>query len=77
MVTADTDAGFALLSKTYVSPEDSKAKPAPQNASAKGDATIIPGFNKGKTLAHVDVNLFGLEYRWHSNPADDPSVDLP
>ena len=76
-VTAGIDAGFAFLSNSYVSPEDRKANPTPQKASAKGDATAIPGFNKDKALGHAYFIAFGLEYRWHSDPADDPFVDLP
>ncbi len=52
-VTAGIDAGFAFLSDTYVSPEDHKANPTPQKASAKGDATAIPGFNKEKALGYA------------------------
>lgn len=76
-VTAGIDAGFAFLSNTYVSPEDRKANLTPQQASAKGDATAIPGFDKEKALGHAHSIAFGLEYRWHSDPADDPFVDLP
>ncbi|MCJ1475046.1 hypothetical protein MMC13_003706 [Lambiella insularis] len=76
-VTGGIDAGFAFLSKTYVSPEDRKANLTPQQASAKGDATAIPGFDKEKALEHAHSIAFGLEYRWHSDPADDPFVDLP
>ena len=76
-VTAGIDAGFAFLSNTYVSPEDRKASPAPQTAWAKGDATVIQGFNKDKALANAHLVAFGLEYRWHEDPADDPFVDLP
>jgi hypothetical protein len=78
-VTAGIDAGFAFLANTYVAPEDRKAKPTPQQqkASAKGDATAIPGFDKEKALGHARFVAFGLEYRWHSDPADDPFVDLP
>lgn len=76
-ITAGLDAGFAFLSNTYVSPEDRKANPTPQKASVKGDATVIPGFNKGKALEHAQFIAFGLEYRWHSDPTDDPFVNLP
>ncbi|CAF9930334.1 MAG: hypothetical protein ALECFALPRED_004581 [Alectoria fallacina] len=76
-VTAGLDAGLAFLSNTYVSPEDRKANPTPQKASANGDATAIPGFNKEKALRHAHSVAYSLEYRWHSDPADDPFVDLP
>ena len=76
-VTAGIDASFAFLSNTYVSPEDRQANPTPQKASAKGDATAIPGFNREKAVGHAHVVAFGLEYRWHSDPTDDPFVDLP
>lgn len=76
-VTAGIDAGFAFLSNTYVSPEDRQANPTPPKASAKRAATAIPGFNKEKALEHANSIAFGLEYRWHSDPADDPFVDLP
>jgi len=77
-VTAGIDAGFAFLANTYVAPEDRKAAPTPlKKASAKGDATAIPGFDKEKALGHARFVAFGLEYRWHSDPADDPFVDLP
>lgn len=76
-VTAGIDAGFAFLSNTYVSPEDREANSAPQNASAKGDATAIPGFDKEKALEYAQLIAFGLEYRWHSDPTDDPFVDTP
>ena len=77
-VTAGIDAGFAFLSNTYVSPEDREANPAPLSKSrAKGDATAIPGFNKEKALEHAHSVAYNLEYRWHSDPADDPFVDAP
>ena len=76
-VTAGIDAGFAFLSNTYVSPEDRRAMPAKQNASAQGAATAIIGFDKGKALEHAHYVAFELEYRWHSDPADDPFVNLP
>lgn len=75
--TAGIDAGFVFLSNTYISPEDRKANPTPQNASAKGDGTAIPGFDKEKALGHAHFVAFRLEHRWHSDPADDPFVDLP
>lgn len=71
------DAGFAFLSNTFVSPEDRKANPTTQKASAEGDAIAIPGFNKEKALEHAHFIAFGLEYRWHSDPTDDPFVALP
>lgn len=76
-ITAGIDAGFAFLSNTYVSPEDRQYNPTSQKASVKGDATAIPGFNKEKALGHAHFIAFGLEYRWHSDAADDPFVDLP
>ena len=76
-VTAGIDAAFAFISNTWVSPEDRKANPTPQQASAEGDATAIPGFNKEKALGHAHFVAFGLEYRWHMDPADDPFVDSP
>lgn len=76
-VTAGIDAGFAFLSNTYVSPEDRKANPAPQEASEKEDATAIPGFDKEKALGHAHFVAFGLEYRWQSDPTDDPFVNVP
>ncbi|KAL8719385.1 MAG: hypothetical protein Q9225_003615 [Loekoesia sp. 1 TL-2023] len=76
-ITAGIDAGFAFLANTYVAPEDRKANPTPQKASAKGDATDIPGFNKEKALGHAQFVAFSIEYRWHSDPTDDPFVDLP
>ncbi len=75
-VTAGIDAAFAFLSNTYVSPEHRTTNTA-QTASARGDAAAIPGFNKDKALAHAHFVAFGLEYRWHSDPADDPFVDAP
>lgn len=76
-VTAGIDAAFAFLSTTYVPPEDRMANPALQEASEKGDATAVPGFDKEKALGHARSVAFGLEYRWHSDPADDPFVDGP
>ncbi|XBQ93240.1 hypothetical protein V6000_008712 [Aspergillus fumigatus] len=76
-VTAGIDAGFAFLASTYVAPEDRQAHPEAQKASLQGDETPIPGFNKEKALRHAHFIAFGLEYRWHSDPADDPFVDLP
>ena len=73
-VTAGIDAGFAFLSNTYVSPEDRKANPTPQISSAEGDATVIPGFSKEKALEKAHHVAYGLEYRWQSDPADDPFV---
>lgn len=76
-ITAGIDAGFAFLSNTYVSSEDRKANPAPQKASAEGDATAIPGFNKEKALGYAHSLAYVLEYGWHEDPADDPFVDPP
>lgn len=76
-VTAGIDAGFDFLAKTYVAPEDRKANASPQEASAQGDATVIPGFDKEKALKHAHFVAFSVEYRWHSDPGDDPFVDLP
>ncbi|MCJ1382082.1 hypothetical protein MMC17_005194 [Xylographa soralifera] len=76
-IAAGIDAGFAFLSNTYVVPEDREANPTIQKADAKGDATAIPGFNKEEALGHAHFVAFSLEYRWHSDPADDPFVDLP
>ncbi|MCJ1387247.1 hypothetical protein MMC18_000087 [Xylographa bjoerkii] len=76
-VAAGLDAGFAFLSNTYVAPEDRKANPSPQEVSTKGDATAIPGFDREQALGHAHFIAFGLEYRWHSDPTDDPFVDLP
>ena len=76
-ITAGIDAGFAFLSNTYVSLEDRKASPTSQKASAKGDATAIIGFDKEKALEHAHFIAFELEYRWQSDPADDPFVGLP
>lgn len=76
-VTAGIDAGFDFLAKTYVAPEDRKANTSPQEASTQGDATVIPGFDKEKALNHAHSVAFGVEYRWHSDPGDDPFVGLP
>ena len=76
-ITAGIDAGFAFLSNTYVSLEDRRASPTTQKASAKGDATAIVGFDKGKALEHAHFIAFELEYRWHPDPADDPFVGPP
>ncbi|EAW12215.1 DJ-1/PfpI family protein [Aspergillus clavatus NRRL 1] len=76
-ITAGIDAGFAFLANTYVAPEDRQAHPERQKASEVGDASPIPGFNKEKALKYTHFTAFGLEYRWHSDPADDPFVDLP
>ena len=76
-VTAGIDAGFAFLSNTYVSLEDRRASPATQKASANGDATAIIGFDKEKALEHAHFVAFMIEYRWHSDPTDDPFVSLP
>ena len=76
-VTAGIDTAFAFLSSTYVSPEDREANPAPQEASAKGDATAIPGYDKEKASGYARLIASGLEYRWHSDPADDPFADSP
>lgn len=75
-VTAGIDAGLAFLANTYVAPEDRKANLTPQKASPKGDATAIPGFDKEKALKHARDIAWGLEYRWHSDPADDPFADM-
>ena len=74
-VTAGIDAGFAFLSNTFVAPEDRKVNPAPQKGSADGDATAIPGFDKEKALKYAHSVAYKLEYRWHSDPTDDPFVD--
>ncbi|GFF49071.1 isonitrile hydratase [Aspergillus udagawae] len=74
-VTAGIDAGFAFLASTYVAPEDRQVEA--QKSSPCGDASPIPGFSKEKALRHAHFVAFGLEYRWHSDPADDPFVDLP
>ncbi|KAI4264513.1 MAG: hypothetical protein L6R42_000378 [Xanthoria sp. 1 TBL-2021] len=74
-VTAGIDAAFAFLSNTYTAPEDRKANPSPQKASANGDATAIPGFSKAKALTYANMTAFELEYRWHQDPSDDPYVE--
>jgi hypothetical protein len=76
-VTAGIDAGFALMASTYVAPEDRRAHPEDQKASPQGEETPIPGFSKEKALRHANSVAFRLEYRGHSDPADDPFVDLP
>lgn len=76
-VTAGIDAGFAFLSNTYVSPEDRKTLGPRQKLGENGDATDIPGFNRDKALEYAHSVAFGLEYRWHSDPTDDPFVDMP
>ena len=76
-ITAGIDAGFAFLSNTYVSLENRRASPTTQKASAMGDATAIIGFDKEKALEHAHFIAFELEYRWHTDPADDPFVGLP
>ncbi|EAW17003.1 putative ThiJ/PfpI family transcriptional regulator [Aspergillus fischeri NRRL 181] len=76
-VTAGIDAGFAFMANTYVAPEDRQAHPEGQKFASEGEETSIPGFNKEKALHHAHFVAFGLEYRWHSDPADDPFVDLP
>jgi hypothetical protein len=73
-VTAGIDAGFAFMASTYVAPED---RPGAQKASPQGDETPIPGFSKEKALRHANFVAFRLEYRGHSDPADDPFVDFP
>ncbi|OQD86316.1 hypothetical protein PENANT_c008G01328 [Penicillium antarcticum] len=74
-VTAGIDAGFAFIANTYVAPEDRQAEA--QEVGLRGEATPIPGYNQEKALKFTHMNAFGLEYRWHSDPADDPFVDLP
>lgn len=76
-VTAGIDAGFSFLANTYVAPEDRQAHPEAQDVSVQGDAMPIPGFNKEKALEFANFVAFELEYRWHSDPADDPFVDIP
>ncbi|GAQ05107.1 isonitrile hydratase [Aspergillus lentulus] len=76
-VTAGIDAGFAFMASTYVAPEDRQAYPEAQRASPQGEETPIPGFSKEKALRHANFVAFGLEYRWQSDPADDPFADLP
>ena len=75
-VTAGIDAGFAFLSNTYVFPEDRKLSYSLQKASARGDATAIPGYDREKALAFAHSIAFGLEYRW-LDATDDPFADLP
>ena len=74
-ITAGIDAGFAFLSNTYVSPKDREANPAPKKVSGKGDATAIPGFDKEKALEYAHKVAYNIEYRWHSDPSDDPFVN--
>ncbi|OQD71127.1 hypothetical protein PENPOL_c001G02867 [Penicillium polonicum] len=76
-VTAGIDAGFAFIANTYVAPEDRQVHPETQKAGLRGDATPIPGYSREKALKFTHMTAFGLEYRWHSDPADDPFVDLP
>ncbi|CRL21116.1 ThiJ/PfpI [Penicillium camemberti] len=76
-VTAGIDAGFAFIANTYVAPEDRQAHPETQEVGLRGDATPIPGYSQEKALKFTRMTAFGLEYRWHSDPADDPFVDLP
>ncbi|KAF4250495.1 hypothetical protein CNMCM8980_000863 [Aspergillus fumigatiaffinis] len=65
------------LATTYVAPEDRRAHPEAQKASPQGEETPIPGVSKEKALRHANSVAFRLEYRGHSDPADDPFVDLP
>ncbi|KAJ5613829.1 hypothetical protein N7528_007483 [Penicillium herquei] len=74
-VTAGIDAGFAFIANTYVAPEDRQAEA--QQVGLHGESTPIPGYNQEKALKFTHMNAFDLEYRWHSDPADDPFVDLP
>ena len=76
-ITAGLDAGFAFLANTYVSPEDREINATPQEVSDKGDETAIPGFSKEKALEYAHKVAFTLEYRWHTDPTDDPFVELP
>ena len=76
-ITAGLDAGFAFLANTYVSPEDREANAPPQEVSDKGDRTAIPGFSKEKALEYARSVAFTLEYRWHTDPTDDPFVEVP
>ena len=76
-ITAGLDAGFAFLANTYVSPPDREANAPPQEASDKGDATLIPGFSKEKALEYAQYTAYTLEYRWATDPTDDPFVDPP
>ena len=76
-ITAGIDTAFAFLSNTYVSPEDREANPAAQEASVKGDATAIPGFDKEKASAYARSTAAYLEYRWNSDPDDDPFANPP
>ena len=75
-ITAGLDAGFAFLANTYVSPEDREGNAALQEVSDKGDKTAIPGFRKEKALEYAHKIAFNLEYRWHTDPTDDPFVEL-
>lgn len=77
-VTAGLDAGLAFLANTYVAPADREADAAaPQEVSDKGDRTAVPGFSKEKALEHARDVAFILEYRWQSDPTDDPFVEIP
>ena len=76
-VTAGIDAAFAFLSNTYVSPEDRGKSLPSRTPGDNGDATPILGFNGDKALEYAHSVAFGLEYRWHSDPTDDPFVDMP
>ena len=76
-VTAGLDAAFAFLANTYVAPADRGADAARQEVSVEGDKTAVPGFSKEKALEHARGVAFTLEYRWQTDPTDDPFVDLP
>ncbi|KAJ5753657.1 uncharacterized protein N7511_007810 [Penicillium nucicola] len=74
-VTAGIDAGFAFIANTYVAPEDRLTQV--QDVDARGEATAVPGHVPEKALEFAHMTAFRLEYRWHSDPTDDPFVDLP
>ncbi|KAL4746134.1 hypothetical protein BDW72DRAFT_185516 [Aspergillus terricola var. indicus] len=75
-VTADIDSS-AFLASTYVAPEDRQAHPEAQQLSPQVEKSSTRSFKEEKALHYACFTASGLEYRWHSRPADDPFVDLP
>lgn len=69
-ITAGMDAAFAFIARTYVAPQDRTEQP--QAVHPKGDSTYPPHHDGTKARDHAHRTAHYLEYRWNTNPEDDP-----
>lgn len=64
------DAGFAFMARTFVAPEDRTN--LTQEIHPNADITYPPGHNGTKAREHAHQIARYLEYRWNTDPENDP-----